>query len=120
MIILRTKNFSKNNMLGNIVAKLDRDGIEDYDVSSRIPKDSISITTDLANLKIYLPLDYEYSQYDIDDWVRNKVGSWIRSTTRMDRDLYVMTFSGKLNETQYYSLVKFIIESNEFVVLLDN
>lgn len=113
MIVLR----SKNNMLDKITARLDSEGIEDYDIANRIPSDSVSLKVD-SEVKIYLPLDYEYSQYDIDNYIRGNFGSHLRTTTKQDRDLYVMSISGRLNENQVYSLIKYIIETNEFIVLL--
>ena len=121
MIILRTKSFSSNRvMINRITDKLDKAGIQDYEVSSRIPKDVASITTDLGNLKIYLPLDFEYNQYDIDNFIRGNFGSQVRTTTKQDRDIYVMTLSARLNENQLYKLIKFIIELTEFITILDN
>lgn len=119
MIILRTKTYSRTPMLERIIAKLDKEGVQDYDTSTRIPGDVVSITTDLDDLKIYLPLDYEYNQYDIDNFIRNTFGSFIRTRTKQDRNLYVMTLSTKLNENQYFKLVKYIIESCEFVELIE-
>ena len=107
-------------MINRITEKLDRDGVQDYEISSRIPKDVASITTDLGDLKIYLPLDFEYNQYDIDNFIRNNFGSYIRTTTKQDRDIYIMTLSTRLNENQYYKLIKFIIELTEFITILDN
>ena len=96
-------------MLERIMAKLDKEGIQDYDTSTRIPGDVVSITSDLGDLRINLPLDYEYNQYDIDNYIRSNFGSFVRTKTKQDRDLYVMTLSTKLNENQYYKLVKYII-----------
>jgi hypothetical protein len=106
-------------MLDRITAKLDKNGVQDYDTGSRIPKDVISVNMDLGDLKIYLPGDYEYCQYDIDNYIRNNFGSFIRTTTKQDRDIFVMTLSTKLNENQLYKLIKYIIEVAEFVILLD-
>ena len=119
MIILRTKTYSRLPMLERIVAKLDKEGVQDYDTSTRIPKDVVSITSDLGDLKIYLPLDFEYNQYDIDNYIRSNFGSFVRTKTKQDRDLYVMTLSTKLNENQYYKLIKYIIEVCEFIVLIE-
>lgn len=115
MIILRQNCFS---MIDNITNKLDREGIEDYGTDSSIPNDVISITTNLQDLKIYFPPDFEYSQYDIDDFIRSMV-PYMRTTTILDRNIYVMKLSGKLNETQYYKLVKFIIKSEGSIVLIE-
>ena len=120
MIILRAKSFSNKVMINRITDKLDRDGIQDYEVSSRIPKDVASITSDLGNIKINLPLDFEYNQYDIDNFIRGNFGSQVRTTTKQDRDIYVMTLSTKINENQFYKLVKYIIELTEFITILDN
>lgn len=119
MIILRSKQFS-SNMIKRITNKLDNEGIEDYDVVSKISKEDISITSDLNNLCIYIPADLEYVQYDIDDYIRS-LASYLRTTTTLDRDIYVMKLvAGKLTETQYYKLVKYIIVENEFCAIIDN
>lgn len=113
------KLYSNNQgMIDRITKKLDSAGLDDYDVATRIPEDSISITSDLANLKIYLPREYEYSQYDIDDFIRGL--GMFRTKTVPDGDIYVMTVSGgRLNETQYFKLLKYIIEENEFITILE-
>ena len=119
MIILRTTNYSTiDNMVNNITARLDRDGIYDYDVSDTIPKDSISITSDLKDTKIYIPTDFEYSQFEIDDYIRSIV-SYIRPSTTFDRDIYVMKLSGRLSEAQYYKIVKYIATQHEFCVIIN-
>ena len=115
------RSFSGNQqMIDRITKKLDNAGLDDYDVASRISKDSISITSDLGNLKLYLPYEYEYSQYDIDDFIRGMSGAF-RTKTVPDGDIYVMTvYGGRLNEIQYLKLLKYIIEENEFVTILEN
>ena len=118
MIILRTNYYSNNKMIDNITARLDKDGIEDYEVSESIPKDSISITSELKDTKIYIPMDYDYSQFEIDDFIRSMV-SYIRTTTTLDRNIYVMKLNGRLTEAQYYKLVKYLISSQEFCVLIN-
>ena len=119
MIILRTANYSiTNNMVNNITTRLDRDGIYDYEVSNVIPNDSISITSDLKDTKIYIPTDFEYSQFEIDDYIRSIV-SYMRPTTIFDRNIYVMKLSGRLSEAQYYKLVKYIATNHELCVIID-
>ncbi len=106
-------------MIDRITKKLDNAGLDDYDVATRIPEDSISITSDLGNLKIYLPIEYEYCQYDIDDFIRTL--GLFRTKTVPDGDIYVMTVQGgRLNETQYFKLLKYIIEENEFITILED
>ena len=119
MIILRTTNYSMNdNMVKNITARLDREGVYDYDVSDTIPQDSISITSDLKDTKIYIPTDFEYSQFEIDDYIRSIV-SYMRPSTTYDRNIYVMKLSGRLSEAQYYKIVKYIATKHEFCVIIN-
>ena len=107
-------------MIDRIAKKLDALDFEDYDISTRIPKDSISISSDLGNLKVYLPSDYEYSQYDIDDFVRG-LSSHFRTKTTEEDGFYVMSIlGGRLTEAQYFKLAKFIMEENEFITFLEN
>ena len=119
MIILRTAKFSTtDSMINNITSRLDRDGVDDYEVSDSIPSDSISITSDLKDTKIYIPTDFEYSQFEIDDYIRSMV-SYMRPTTTYDRNIYVMKLSGRLSEAQYYKLVKYIATEHEFCVIIN-
>lgn len=117
MIVLREKNYS-NNFLERVVGNLDRSGIDDYDISNSIPGDYISITSDPMNTKIYVPVDLEYSQYDIEDFIRS-TAPFIRTKTAFDRDVFIMSLTGKLTDAQYIKIVKFIIENEEFCVIID-
>lgn len=117
MIILREKTYS-NLFLSRLTSDLDRHGYEDYDICSSIPGDSISITTDLGNLKIYIPVDLEYSQYGIDDFIRS-LAPFIRTSTMLDRNVFVMSLHGRLSEAQYTKLVKHIIDQEEFCTIID-
>lgn len=119
MIILRQRIYSGNRlMIDRITKKLDNAGLDDYDIASRISKDSISVTSDLGNLKLYLPREYEYSQYDIDDFIRGL--GMFRTKTVPDGNQFVMTISGgRLTEAQYFKLLKYIIEENEFITILE-
>lgn len=120
MIMFRQKNYSKTKMMiDRVINKLERAGYEDFDVVKKVPGDSISVTAELNALKIYLPKEYEYEQYDIDDFLRSLPG-FIRTKTIFDRDIYVMTVSGRLSEDQYYKLLRFIIDENEFVSIINN
>lgn len=122
MIVLRDKLFSRARtvMVDKIVNKLDKEGIEDYDIVSKVSKEFISINSDLNNLTIYIPEDLEYVQYEIDDYIRSLV-SYARTSTKLDRDIYVMKLvTGKLTEDQYYKLVKYIISENDFCALIDS
>ena len=117
MIILREKTYS-NIFIGRVTSELDRSGYEDYDISSTVPEDSVSINTDLSNLKVYIPVDLEYSQYGIDDFIRS-IAPFIRTNTLLDRNIFVMSLSGRLTETQYIKLIKHIIDQEETCIIVD-
>ena len=121
MIILRQKLYSitQKQMIDRIVDKLERAGYEDFDVVSRIPGDSISVNANLNALKVYLPKEFEYSQYDIDDFIR-AIPGYIRTRTTLDRDIYIMTVTGRINEEQYCKLLKYIIDENSFVAIIND
>jgi len=119
MIILRQVNFSSNYLIGKLTDKLEKDDIEEYEVDDSIPSDSISIKCDLNHPEIYLPKDFEYSQYDIEDFIRSMV-PYMRVNIELDRNIYRLSLNGRLNENQFYKLIKHIIEENEFCTLLEN
>lgn len=120
MIILRTRQFSFGNgkMIEDITKQLDKIGVEDYEVSRKIPLDVISVTSEPKQVKIYIPRDFEYSQYDIDDFIRSMI-SHARTKTVYDRNIYVMTVSTSLNLSQYCKLVKYITEEWEFCTIIE-
>ena len=121
MIILRTRHFSLSNrkMIDNVVENLDKMKVEDYELTERIPKDVISITIDDNGLiKVYIPRDYEYSQYDIDDYIRSLQAHY-RTNTFLDRNLYVMKVSGPLKPREIAMLVKFIADENDFCSIVE-
>lgn len=120
MIILRRRHFSLTNeqMIDKLVEKLDSSYVEDYEVSDKIPRDDISISIDNSVPTIYIPTDLEFSQYDIDDFIRS-MSPHLRTNTRLDRNIYVMNVSGKLDLNQFYKLVKFIIDIGDFCTIID-
>lgn len=105
-------------MVKNITTRLDRDGVDDYEVSDTIPSDSISVTSDLKDTKIYIPTDFEYSQFEIDDYIRSLV-SYMRPSITFDRNIYVMKLSGRLSEVQYCKIVKYIATNYDFCVIIN-
>ena len=107
-------------VIQELTQKLEKEKEYDYSVENKIPKDSISVTADLGNLEIYIPKDFEYSQYEIDDFLRELV-PYAYSDTRMETGgVYHMTIKGaRLTPGQYYKLLKFIIKEGEFCVILD-
>ena len=67
---------------------------------------------------IYIPLEYEYSQYEIDNFVRS-IAPFVRTeTTLEDRNIFVMKLSGKLTESQITKEVQ-IIDSNYNIDVYD-
>lgn len=121
MITFRRKWYSvlgKNNtMVQKITEKLDKEREYDYEVDTKIPKDVISINTSLDSLEIYLPKDNDYAQYGIDETLRDMI-PYIRTTTTFERDIYVVRVKGKLTFDQYYKLIKYIIQTEGFCVIL--
>lgn len=118
MIILRDKNFSNIAMIiDKVTERLDQEGIVDYEVSDRVPTDVISMTANLSGIKIYIPRDLEYSQYEIDDFIRTQA-KFVRTNTSMERNIYVMKLTGTLTQPQYYKLVKWIIDEQGFCTIL--
>lgn len=123
MIKFRRKLFSvisnKNIMIAEITNRLDNERIYDYEVDESIPKDVISVTSkDMTNVMIYLPKSNDYAQYGIDDFLRSIVPH-IRTYTSLERDIYTMKIRGSLTQSQYYRLIKYIIEEEGFCAILD-
>lgn len=119
MIILRTRHFSLDRkMIEKIEEKLDKLGVEDYDISKKIPLDTISVSSDFVTPKIYIPRDYEYSQYDIDDFIRSII-PFAKTKTIYDRNIYVMSISTPIKLDQYCKLIKYISEEWEFCTILE-
>lgn len=115
MIVFKSK---ASPMLDRISQKFDTAGIEDFDIVDDIPDDHISITGELNNTEIYFPEKYEYSQYDIDDYIRS-LGAGLRTSTTLDRDMTVLKIKARLTEAQYFKLVKFIIDTEEFCSIVN-
>lgn len=104
-------------MLDSLIKALDSEPVEDYEVSDRVQKDVISLSINDSIPVIYIPLDMEYCQYDIDDFIREMLPH-IRTNTKLDRNIYILKVSGPLNLTQYVKLVKFIIKIGDFCTLI--
>ena len=125
MIIFREKTYSyfssskANAMLKRITTKLDSEREENYDVETSIPDDVISVNLDLDNLKIYIPEEFEYSQYSIDNRIRTLAG-YVRTETRFERDIYIMELTSKITFDQYYKIIKFIIQEEGFCSIVNH
>ena len=122
MIILRTSHFSIVNgkMIEKIIDNLDKAGVEDYEVVKKVPTDVISVILDLNAVRIYIPRDYEYSQYDIDDFIRSMI-PYARTKTVYDRNIYVMRLSTPLKVDQFSKLIRYIAEEWDFCsIVMEN
>lgn len=115
MIILR--KFT-NTMLPKLVERLESEGIEDFEVSSKVGTDEISIGGDLGSLKFYIPRDLDYFQYELDDFIRLQA-KFVRTQTGMERNIYVMKLQGSLTLSQLVKVVKYIIEEQGYCIILD-
>lgn len=121
MIVFREKIYSRlnNTMIQKLSNDLDRDRIDSYDILNKIPEDSVSIGTDLDFLEIYIPEDYEYSQYGIDNIIRKTAPS-IRTSTDYEENFIIMKCKGRLTYPQYYKILKSIIEEEGYCVIVQN
>lgn len=121
MYILRCRLYSKSiNKMNDIAKWLDEKGIQDFDIVDKVQKDVISFSIDdiSGNPVIYIPREFEYSQYEIDDVIREMSPS-ARTRTNLDRDVYVMKLtSGSLNSVQCSKLLEKIIDIEGFCSLI--
>ena len=115
MIVFKPK---ASQMLDRLSQKLDSENIEDYEVVDDIPDNHVSISSELNGTEIYLPERYEYSQYDIDDFIRS-LGAGLRTSTTIDRDMTVLKVKSRLTEQQYFKLIKFIINTEDFCSIVE-
>ncbi len=116
MIIFRSKIFSVNNNIGKVItqitAKLDKEDITDYEVSDSASSDSISIYPDLDRLKIYLPDEFEYEQFDLDSFIR-KIAPSVRVVTKLDRNILLMELKGKITIDKLEKIIRYIIDQTD-------
>ena len=125
MIVFREKTYShyfssakSNVMLNKITAKLDQEREDNYDVDLSIPDDVISVNLDLDHMEIYIPTEFEYSQYTIDNKIRS-IASYLRTDVRLDRDIYIMSLTSKVTFDQYYKIIKAIIKEEGFCSIVN-
>lgn len=123
MIILeKCYSYSSGAMIDKLIKDLDKEKIEDYEVVKKIPTDVISIVPDqkaVNGIKIYIPEDLDYSQYDIDDHIR-KINRFIRTETNsVTRNMLLMTTNGTFKYSELLDLIKFIIEKEGFCSIID-
>lgn len=118
MKVFKEKN-KKSPMIDNLIKRLESEKIDDYDIVDSIPFDSIGISCTLENTEVYIPRNLDYTRYDINDYIRS-LSSSVRTNVNLERNIYIISISGKLTEAQYYKLVKFIISCDDFCSIIDN
>ena len=120
MIVYKQKEYtSSSEVIQKAVQELEKERIMDFDISDKISKNSISISGNLGNLEIWIPQDLEFSQYSIDDYLRELL-PYSYTNTRFESNVYKMSVKGKLTFSQYIKLLKHIIKESEFVVLVED
>ena len=115
MITYKLKEYS---VTSKATEALDRERIYDYEVSEKAKKDCISISSDLGNLVVWIPRDYEFAQYPIDDCIREML-PYAYTSVKEEGGLFKMTIKARLTPTQYLKLLKTIIKESEFVNIIE-
>lgn len=121
MIEFRLKTFSNSALITrNLFGKLAQDKISDefYEEDTYPSDEFVSIETNLNDLKIYFPEEFEYDRYDVEDELR-KIVPMINTSVEQDGHLFVMTLDRTINEIQYQKLVKFLIKHFGFCIILN-
>lgn len=117
MIVYTNKYFSSLMPFEEVVDRVEDAGIEDFEVSPKISKDNISITTNLNNLKVYVPPKRPYDQYTIETFVR-MFDPTNRARMENESGYIIMEFPRPIKLKNYISLVKTIIDINGFCTIL--
>lgn len=120
MITYKQKEYTNSSdVIRKATESLEKERTYDYEVSDKISKDFISISGNLGNLEIWIPEEFEFSQYSIDDFIREML-PFAYTNVRQESGIYKMSVKGKLTQTQYTKLLRHIIKEAEFIVLVDN
>ena len=119
IIVEKCYSYSSGKMIEKLIEKLDKDGFEDYEVVDKIPNDVISIIPDQSKVKIYIPSNLEYSQYEIDAFLRKEARFVRTNTEQINRNILEMSLNGTLQMSQIYKLITYIIDKEGFCSLID-
>lgn len=122
MIKFREKIYSVNRdkgMVRKLTDKLDKERVYDYDVDRIIPKDVVSINSDLNSIEVYIPEKQDYSQFGIEDFIKSMLPfAYVNNT--FERNIFVLRVKGtSMSFDQYYKLVKYIIKEEGFCVIIN-
>ena len=118
MITFREKTYSNmnKNTVEEIVEKLEKERVEDFEVREYISDEEISINTDLDKLEVYIPREADFARYDIEDFISDML-PYVSINTVQERKVYILKVRGKMRKDQYLKLIKFIIEEEGFIVI---
>lgn len=120
MITYKQKEYANSSdVIRKATEALEKERTYDFEVSDKISKDFISISGNLGNLELWIPEEYEFSQYSIDDFIREML-PFAYTNVKQESNLFKMSIKGKLTQNQYNKLLRHIIKEAEFVVLVDN
>ncbi len=104
------------NSVSEIVEKLEKERIEDFEVREYISDTDISINTDLDALEVYIPKEADFARYDIEDFICDML-PYASINTVLERKVCILKVRGKMRKDQYYKLIKFIIDEEGFIVI---
>lgn len=116
MITYKIKEYS--SVTSRASEALDREKIYDYEVTDKVIKDCISINSNLSNLEIWIPKEYEFAQYSIDDCIREML-PYAYTSIKEEGGLFKMSVKARLSQAQYIKLLKAIIKESEFVNIIE-
>lgn len=118
MIKFREKTYSEmnKNNVEEIVNKLEKERITDFEVCEYISVNDISVNTDLDNIEVYIPKDADFAKYDIEDFISDML-PYSSINTKIERSVVILKVRGKMKKDQYYKLLKYIIDEEGFVVI---
>lgn len=118
MITYKIKEYS-GTFTQKATEALDRERIYDYEVSGKVSKDCVSVSgAGSSELNIWIPREYEFSQYTIDDCIREML-PYAYSSVKEESGIFRMNVKAKLTPTQYVKLLKTIIKETEFVNIIE-
>ena len=118
MIRFREKTYSEmnKNNVKEIVDKLEKERITDFEVCEYISDNDISINTDLENLEVYIPKDADFARYDIEDFISDML-PYASINSKIERSVIILKVRGRMKKDQYYKLIKYIIDEEGFIVI---
>ena len=116
------KLFSENDtekLFKEIIDDLKRKNITDVDIDNKlVPRDCVGVTGDLRSVKIYLPEDEEYLQYEVEDWIRKTI-KLARTNITFERNVLAIRVMTPMTKIQYRSLIEYLVKEFGFCSLLN-